>query len=142
MADFAINGDMFGRYVRIPTDRSNAMHVYKVISRIESNAYCDTPIVCTSTPSIHNEMVPVLNVIHCGIDESKVIRVAMADCEIIPGIDAIPVKHGRWEKYARCMICSECDIGFCYYKNETDRFRCCPNCGAKMDGGAENGEAD
>lgn len=44
------------------------------------------------------------------------------------------VKRGRWEKYARYMICSECDIGFCYYKNETDRFRYCPNCGARMDG--------
>lgn len=46
-------------------------------------------------------------------------------------------KKGRWEKYARYMICSECDIGFCYYKNETHRFRYCPHCGADMRGGED-----
>ena len=51
-----------------------------------------------------------------------------------PTVDAVEVVHGRWDKYARYTICSVCDIGFCYYKNETDRFRYCPNCGAKMDG--------
>ena len=50
----------------------------------------------------------------------------------------VEVVHGRWDKYARYMICSVCDIGFCYYKNETHRFRYCPNCGAKMEGGNDN----
>lgn len=49
-------------------------------------------------------------------------------------VDAEEVVHGRWEKYQRFVICSNCDTGWPYYKNDTDRFRYCPNCGAKMDG--------
>lgn len=48
--------------------------------------------------------------------------------------NAVEVVHGEWDKYQRYAICSECEAGFCYYKNEVDRFRYCPNCGAKMDG--------
>ena len=38
MSDFRINGDMFGMYVRIPTDFSGALHIYKVVGLIESNS--------------------------------------------------------------------------------------------------------
>lgn len=38
MSDFRINGDMFGMYVRIPTDFSGALHIYKVVGLIESKA--------------------------------------------------------------------------------------------------------
>ena len=111
MADFVINGDMFGRYVRIPTDRNNTLHVYKVVSCIESNSYCNTPILCTSTPAIHNEIVPVLKVIHCGIDESKVVRVAMADCEFIPAVDAVPVVRCKDCKHYGCCVWDDfCEI--------------------------------
>lgn len=72
---------------------------------------------------------------------------AYAAAEIIkkmPGIDAAPVVHGRWIKdndsfqiNARCCYfdhtCSECG------KIISDRYefpKYCPNCGAKMDGGA------
>ena len=112
MADFVVNGDMFGRYARIPTDNNKELHIYKVVSCIESNAYCNTPILCTSTPAIHNEIVPVLNVIHCGIDESKVVRVAMADCELIPTVDAVSVvrckdcKHWTYDNYHKHNYCS------------------------------------
>lgn len=61
-----------------------------------------------------------------------------------PAADVEPVRHGRWE---RCFEdwrqqiegskCSAC--GFEYYGTGISRFRYCPNCGAKMDGGAENG---
>lgn len=84
MADFKTNDDMFGRYVRIQTDFSKALHIYKVVSRFESNTYCDIPILVSSKEVKHEQVVPVLNVIHCGIDESKVIRVALDDCEIVP----------------------------------------------------------
>lgn len=83
MSEFIVNGDMFGRYVRIPTDFSKAMHVYKVVSRIDSNGYCDTPITYRTEQTVHPEIVPVLKVIHCGIDETKVVRVALADCEMV-----------------------------------------------------------
>lgn len=79
-----VNEDMFGRYCRIPTGASGNMHVYKIVSRMESNGYCDVPLMVQSKETIHNQIVPVLLVIHCGIDESKVQRVALSDCEIIP----------------------------------------------------------
>ena len=59
-----------------------------------------------------------------------------------PTVDAVEVVHGRWDiqRYyggvrkgmiAR-VICSECG-----YPNEKTNY--CPNCGAKMDGGNEDG---
>lgn len=62
--------------------------------------------------------------------------------EIFPTEDFAPVRHGRWtiteilcgigkkRKYYRC---SEC------YKTNVIRSNFCPNCGAKMDGGEDNG---
>lgn len=57
--------------------------------------------------------------------------------EIIPEADVAPVRHGRWEVsefgYLVCTHCGwvRCGIPlFEYYPH-------CPNCGAKMDGGAE-----
>lgn len=84
MSDFRINGDMFGMYVRIPTDFSGALHTYKVVGLIESNSYCDIPVKCQSEPVLHDNIVPVLLVIHCGICEEKVVRVALSDCVLAP----------------------------------------------------------
>ena len=60
-----------------------------------------------------------------------------------PTIDAVPVKHARWEQCCNLMgeyfKCSECE-----YKAEVPTcmgepiFTYCPNCGAKMDGGTDN----
>ena len=55
--------------------------------------------------------------------------------EIVPAVDAEPIRHGTWENYPnhtyrRCSIC----------KTELEkpkfniRSNYCPNCGAKMDG--------
>lgn len=59
-----------------------------------------------------------------------------------PAADVEPVRHGRWE---RCFEdwrqqiegdkCSAC--GFEYYGTGISRFHYCPNCGAKMEGGAD-----
>lgn len=78
-----INDDMFGAYVKIPTGASRNMHLYKVIGRIESNGYCDVPIMGGAKNVRHSEIVPVLNVVHCGVSEDTVVRVALSDCEII-----------------------------------------------------------
>ena len=60
---------------------------------------------------------------------------------LMPTIDAQPVRHGRWElkmlpfgggDKVRAYLCTECDR----YANM--KFDFCPNCGAKMDGGSEN----
>jgi hypothetical protein len=62
-----------------------------------------------------------------------------------PTADVAPVVHGRWDESKEhfylnngCkewinFYCSECDAP---NNSPTDY---CPNCGAKMDGGAENG---
>ena len=59
--------------------------------------------------------------------------------EILPAADVAPVRHGRWiehEKYTfgvmyDCSICGNriLDTGH--------SWNYCPNCGAKMDGGAD-----
>lgn len=52
--------------------------------------------------------------------------------------DVRPVVHGHWKRpktingRVKCFICSACGIG------QVFRTSFCPNCGAKMDGGADN----
>ena len=40
MVEFVVNKDMFGRYCRIPTGMNGDTHIYKSVSRIDSNGYC------------------------------------------------------------------------------------------------------
>lgn len=87
MSEFVVNKDMFGRYARIKTDYNHAMHIYKIVSAFESNSYCNVPILHNSEPVLHDEILPVLNVIHCGIEETKIVRVAVKDCDIIPAVN-------------------------------------------------------
>ena len=52
-------------------------------------------------------------------------------------IDAVPVKHGRWEPsekyfgYNKCSVCADCYIDPEWAMN--GKWHYCPNCGAKMD---------
>ena len=53
-------------------------------------------------------------------------------------IDAEPMRHGRWEivigsNGKEYMVCTCCRVS----QDLTGVFSYCPNCGAKMDGGAE-----
>lgn len=52
----------------------------------------------------------------------------------MPTIEAEPVRHGNWvNSFVGMYACSKCGVN--------DRFglsRYCPNCGAKMDGGASD----
>lgn len=62
--------------------------------------------------------------------------------ETEPTIEAEPVRHGRWEAYPddAHMKCSAC--GMEYLKENMPKvvgYCPNPNCGAKMDGGAEDG---
>ena len=52
----------------------------------------------------------------------------------VPAADVAPVVHGRWVFGGDgCVICSECNE-----EESNDNHRnYCPNCGAKMDGGAK-----
>ena len=60
-----------------------------------------------------------------------------------PTIDVAPVRHGRWvsvpHKLARvCSVCNR-DEPYKFADIDADVYDYCPNCGAKMDGGASNG---
>ena len=63
------------------------------------------------------------------------------DIEIITAADVAPVRHGRWIDKGGYAVCTECDgrSGTQYDGVEPIPLmtQFCPNCGAKMDGGAE-----
>lgn len=59
----------------------------------------------------------------------------------LPAADVAPMVHGRWLCADDFVICSQCEAEM-NQKNSlgVDNFKnYCPNCGAKMDGGAESG---
>ena len=65
--------------------------------------------------------------------------------DTMPKVDAVEVVHGRWifkhnpitdpKKYFIRIVCSECNL------HTGQKSNYCPNCGAKMDGGNEDGIA-
>ena len=55
-----------------------------------------------------------------------------------PVADVAPVRHGRWGTHSDrpdSLICSVCNCGFDMWKHDPHNYY--PNCGAKMDGGAD-----
>lgn len=70
--------------------------------------------------------------------------------EFCPDADVAPVRHGRWKRIGVkgrkglpiYPCCSACGMVSAAYRSEWEGLRgawkFCPNCGAKMDGGAEN----
>lgn len=55
----------------------------------------------------------------------------------LPDADVEPVRHGRWVaetertgNYAHCSMCG------CRCRGYVPHYKYCPDCGAKMDGGA------
>lgn len=76
----------FGDYVKIEMLRhgaENEWYLYKVVSSFKSNTWIETPLKWNSEPISHDKIEEVLNVIQCGVDETKVIRVRRNDCKII-----------------------------------------------------------
>ena len=58
----------------------------------------------------------------------------------IQAADVAPVRHGRWGTHSDrpdSLICSVCNCGFDMWKHDPHNY--CPNCGAKMDGGVDDG---
>lgn len=102
MSKFRVNGDGFGSYAYIRTNCGGAIHQYKVVSRVASNYYCDVPIMWDSKPYIHDRLVNVVNVIHCGVQEDKVLPVAEDECEEIEGLQD-KKGMGRDAVYAMCL---------------------------------------
>ena len=85
--------------------------------------------------------------------ERKALRDALYDADAItmsgvkilnqfPVADVAPVRHGRWvsvpHKLARvCSVCNR-DEPYKFADIDADVYDYCPNCGAKMDGGADS----
>ena len=100
MAEFVLSGqELFGRYARIAyghaLDGKQDYHIYKCIRSFMSNCYCDVPLTYQTENNCHthDNIVEVVNVIHCGIDENRVIRVARNDIELLPAPDVEPVQE-------------------------------------------------
>lgn len=74
------------------------------------------------------------------ITDAQKFKQAKFVVENAPTIEAEPVRHGRWEKSPtgneNYKYCSEC--GGCFYM-QSSKVIYCPYCGARMDGGTENG---
>ena len=73
---------------------------------------------------------------HAG--ESIDADVVISDIKGMKAADVAPVRHGRWiashDEFCACSICKyPVYVGW----NQTNY---CPNCGAKMDGGDNNGD--
>lgn len=63
---------------------------------------------------------------------------AMTYEEDAKAADVVEVVHGRWEQHTQSenvYICSECRLNVADFEMRWLNY--CPNCGAKMDGGAE-----
>ena len=58
--------------------------------------------------------------------------------EIITVADVAPVRHGRWVKHGRRWQCTNCKVLMSIDGTPKENLlNYCPNCGAKMDGGAD-----
>ena len=66
------------------------------------------------------------------------------EVETVPAVDVEPVRHGEWvfinqaTNYLEPPCGDTCGCSVCGYEidvSDTYRFRYCPICGAKMDGG-------
>ena len=82
------------------------------------------------------------------VDRDELIRALRYDREQYQkGFDdarkgAVPVVHGMWVYAKTYYDLDECNCSLCGQLMTTaidKRMNYCPNCGAKMDGGAENG---
>lgn len=70
----------FGDYVKYPYGMSRELHIYKVVGSFKSNVWRDIPDWFHAEEAPHSTVEKVLNIIHCGIDETKVLRVRESDC--------------------------------------------------------------
>ena len=101
---------------------------------IDANALMD---------EFRNYMVERHDRIKCASEENcKVCENGCLWREVVskaPTVDAVEVVHGRWgfgivnhREYMKCSVCLKS-------QTPTGVFTYCPNCGAKMDGGNEDG---
>ena len=71
----------------------------------------------------------------------SVVSIRRIDLSYLPTIEAEPVRHGRWERKRHKLfgnsydyVCSACGCDYALAE-----YNYCPHCGAKMDGGINDG---
>lgn len=82
---------------------------------------------------------------YCEEDECDFMYIDLRTVINAPTIDAVPVVHAKWEhcfedwrhqfEGDKCYAC-----GFEHYGIPIDHYPYCPSCGARMDGGADDGK--
>lgn len=66
------------------------------------------------------------------------LKLGLAYINTAESIDAEPVRHGRWvidDEYIDCSVCRREKWSRVPFGDLVKRFKYCPKCGAKMDGG-------
>lgn len=82
----------------------------------------------------HGEHPDVSNPFPDGVD-----AIDIKDVDDIPAADVAPVRHGLWVKRGCKWQCTNCKVLMSIDGTPKENLlNYCPNCGAKMDGGAEN----
>ena len=78
-------------------------------------------------------------------EDGKIIDVHIRDTDDVVKV-FVPARHGRWIEPKRlCYGAKQYECSLCYsdtfWKKHsiTVKFPYCPNCGCRMDGGADNG---
>lgn len=62
---------------------------------------------------------------------------ALSNLKNLPAADVAPVVHGKWIEKTFLMGTSNfCSLCGCHYGMPHEKYNFCPNCGARMDGGA------
>ena len=75
-----------------------------------------------------------------SVAQNRMIAIILRDLVTMPAADVAPVVHGRWKASGGLLECQNC--GEIYSRlggNEGKSWNYCPSCGAKMDGGADDG---
>lgn len=127
---FVVNGNMFGRYVKIPhvLAKNGEKFIFKVVGRLQSNAYYNVPIggINSEYKIRGEEMADVLHVIQCGVDETQVLTVALKDCEFVePKTNADRIRNMTNKELAEFLssddfeACKNCDYLFKDAMNES-----------------------
>lgn len=78
-----------------------------------------------------------------GVVEWGFVRGTIQDMiNSIPTADVVPVVYGRWEFFGPNRLIKECMCGTCSVCKVRSKYivntMLCPNCGTKMDGGADH----
>ena len=88
----------FGDYCMVEMKRyggPNEWYVYKVIGRLRSNAWVDTPVGWKQERTLHEgDLEEVLNCVCCGVVEDRFIVLRASDCKPVNGSKLSPTWAG------------------------------------------------